>query len=49
MSPKSYGEGPVPSRTSWNDINLKVEEGEFIAIVGFSGTGKTTLISLFAA
>ena len=27
---------------------LKVEEGEFIAIVGFSGTGKTTLISLLA-
>lgn len=41
---KSYGEGA--SRTEiLNDINLKVEEGEFIAIVGFSGSGKTTLIS----
>jgi nitrate/nitrite transport system ATP-binding protein len=30
------------------DINLKVEEGEFLAIVGFSGAGKTTLISLLA-
>lgn len=29
-------------------IDLKVEEGEFIAIVGFSGSGKTTLISLIA-
>ncbi|MEO0909286.1 MAG: nitrate ABC transporter ATP-binding protein, partial [Pseudomonadota bacterium] len=31
-----------------DDINLKIEEGEFIAIVGFSGSGKTTLISALA-
>ncbi len=44
---KSYGEGA--NRTDvLKDINLKVEDGEFIAIVGFSGTGKTTLISLLA-
>ena len=26
-------------------INLKVKKGEFLAIVGFSGTGKSTLIN----
>jgi nitrate/nitrite transport system ATP-binding protein len=31
-----------------SDINLSIEEGEFVAIVGFSGVGKTTLISLLA-
>ncbi len=30
------------------DINLTIEEGEFVAIVGYSGAGKTTLISMIA-
>src|SRR5437867_4061352 len=30
------------------DINLSVKKGEFVAIVGYSGAGKTTLISLVA-
>lgn len=31
-----------------SDINLKVEEGEFLAIVGPSGCGKSTLLNLIA-
>lgn len=30
------------------DINLDVKEGEFLVLLGFSGTGKTTLINLMA-
>ncbi len=37
-----------PGTPVLNDINLAVTEGEFVAILGFSGTGKTTLISLIA-
>lgn len=44
---KHYGDG-VARTDVLSDINLKIEEGEFIAIVGFSGSGKTTLISAMA-
>src|SRR6185312_5428945 len=45
----SKGYGANGSRTEvLRDINLDVERGEFVAIVGFSGAGKTTLISLIA-
>src|SRR6266404_7585044 len=30
------------------NINLTLEKGEFVAIIGFSGAGKTALISLIA-
>ncbi|HEV2513614.1 MAG TPA: nitrate ABC transporter ATP-binding protein [Devosia sp.] len=44
---KSYGDGPRRAEVL-EEVNLKVEEGEFVAILGYSGTGKTTLISLMA-
>lgn len=44
---KSYGTGAQKVEVLKN-INLTIEEGEFIAIVGFTGSGKTTLISLIA-
>jgi nitrate/nitrite transport system ATP-binding protein len=39
----SYGDDHI-----LKNVSLKVAEGEFVAILGFSGTGKTTLINLLA-
>ncbi|MFA6544612.1 MAG: ABC transporter ATP-binding protein [Limisphaerales bacterium] len=44
---KGYGENG--SRTEvLKDVNLTIEQGEFVAIVGYSGAGKTTLMSILA-
>ena len=44
---KSFGTGEHTTHVLKN-INLNVEEGEFLVLLGFSGTGKTTLINLMA-
>ncbi|MEM8802712.1 MAG: ABC transporter ATP-binding protein [Pseudomonadota bacterium] len=44
---KGFGEGT--QRTDvLKDVTLDVAEGEFLVLLGFSGTGKTTLINLLA-
>lgn len=41
---KSYGEKQVLA-----DVSFSAEEGEFVCIVGPSGTGKTTLLRTLSA
>jgi len=40
---RGYGDAPI-----LKDITLAIEPGQFVVVLGFSGTGKTTLVNLVA-
>lgn len=45
----NFGFGPQSDRYEvFEQANLEVEENEFVAVIGFSGSGKSSLISLLA-
>jgi nitrate/nitrite transport system ATP-binding protein len=44
---KSYGRGGTATHVL-ESVTLHIERGEFVSVVGFSGAGKTTLVSILA-
>jgi len=39
-----YSEGTTFEKTALDDINLEIKQGEFIGLIGHTGSGKSTLI-----
>ena len=42
-----YSEGTVFEKAALQDINIEIEKGEFLGIIGHTGSGKSTLIQHF--
>ncbi|MCI6740343.1 MAG: energy-coupling factor transporter ATPase [Bacteroidales bacterium] len=42
-----YGEGMPDATTALEDVSFEVEKGEFLGVIGSTGSGKSTLISHF--
>lgn len=43
----TYGEGTPFKITALDNVNIDIEKGEFVAIIGHTGSGKSTLVQHF--
>ena len=45
---KSYPNKKEDDLIVFNDVNIQIEEGEFVCIIGHSGCGKSTILNVLA-
>lgn len=43
-----FNEGTVDEKKALNDINLNLEQGDFVTVIGSNGAGKSTLMNVIA-
>ena len=45
---KTFNAGTVNEKTALNGLNLKLNEGDFVTVIGGNGAGKSTLLHILA-
>ena len=45
---KTFFKGTVNEKTALQGVNLKLEEGDFVTVIGCNGAGKSTLLNSVA-
>lgn len=45
---KTFNLGTINEKKALNGVNLKLEEGDFVTVIGGNGAGKSTLLNLIA-
>ena len=45
---KVFNPGTVNEKIAVNDVSLKLEDGDFVTVIGSNGAGKSTMLNLVA-
>ncbi len=43
---KTFNAGTIDEKVLFSDFNLKIEDGEFVGVIGSNGSGKTTMLNI---
>ena len=45
---KTFNHGTIDEKVLFSDFDLKINDGEFVAVIGSNGSGKTTLLNIIS-
>ena len=45
---KMYNPGTINEICLFEDFNLKIEDGQFVSVVGSNGSGKTSMLNIIS-
>lgn len=45
---KTFNQGTIDEKILFSDFNLKIDDGEFVGVIGSNGSGKTTMLNIIS-